>query len=434
MVDFDDLLRLCSHMLETDTRFAAAQRWRFQHLFVDEFQDVNPLQLRLLDAWRGSSYDLCVVGDPHQAIYGWNGADAGFLEDFRRLYPTADVVALGGNYRSTPQILEAAADVLRSAGIEDRTVRAARPDGVAVVWSAPDRPGRGRRHRPCRTRPPRPTASWSAQPCSCARMPRSADHRGVRASGIPYRGAGATPCWSGGGAHRPRPAAASARPLGHLPARHRRLAAEAAGGAGDERPDGERGTDAASDLALLVQLAHDHLRLDPGASALGLSPGWSPRCRPRGRRTARRRHDRPFHAAKGLEWPVVHLTGLEDGLVPIGHARTRPRRARRPAAVRGHDQGRGRAAGHVGGATPLRGKPADAADPWLKRLAESQRERPTEPTGPPPTGASAWPNNAPAREATPPCPPPHRLARLARRERPRRPVEPSALIDDRCSN
>ena len=53
MVDFDDLLRLCSRLLETDAAFAAAQRWRFQHLFVDEFQDVNPLQLGLLDAWRG---------------------------------------------------------------------------------------------------------------------------------------------------------------------------------------------------------------------------------------------------------------------------------------------------------------------------------------------------------------------------------------------
>src|SRR5262245_60767028 len=55
MVDFDDLLALCSHTIETDPAFAALQRWRFQHLFVDEFQDVNPLQLRLLDAWRGRS-------------------------------------------------------------------------------------------------------------------------------------------------------------------------------------------------------------------------------------------------------------------------------------------------------------------------------------------------------------------------------------------
>ena len=54
LVDFDDLLRLCAHGIETDAEFASAQRWQFRHLFVDEFQDVNPLQFRLLEAWRAS--------------------------------------------------------------------------------------------------------------------------------------------------------------------------------------------------------------------------------------------------------------------------------------------------------------------------------------------------------------------------------------------
>ncbi|HVF13453.1 MAG TPA: UvrD-helicase domain-containing protein, partial [Acidimicrobiales bacterium] len=74
LVDFDDLLVLCAHALEHDRTFAAAQRWRFRHLFVDEFQDVNPSQFRLLEGWRGDRSDLCVVGDPNQAIYAWNGA------------------------------------------------------------------------------------------------------------------------------------------------------------------------------------------------------------------------------------------------------------------------------------------------------------------------------------------------------------------------
>ena len=155
--------------------FAAAQRWRFRHLFVDEFQDVNPLQLSLLDAWRGSSTDLCVVGDPHQAIYGWNGADAGFLLEFRRHHPSADVVVLDRNYRSTPQVLAAAADVLRQAGVEDRRVRPARHDGPvvrlerhptdraeAVAVARAVRDGRAPRARPGRRR-----RSWSG------RTPRS---------------------------------------------------------------------------------------------------------------------------------------------------------------------------------------------------------------------------------------------------------------------
>ena len=64
LVDFDDLLALVARALEEDATFAAAQRWRFRHLFVDELQDVNPLQFRLLQAWRGDRYDVTAVDDP----------------------------------------------------------------------------------------------------------------------------------------------------------------------------------------------------------------------------------------------------------------------------------------------------------------------------------------------------------------------------------
>ena len=75
LVDFDDLLAALRPSDRDRRDFAAAQRWRFRHLFVDEFQDVNPLQFRLLERWLGDRRDLCVVGDPNQAIYSWNGAD-----------------------------------------------------------------------------------------------------------------------------------------------------------------------------------------------------------------------------------------------------------------------------------------------------------------------------------------------------------------------
>ena len=87
MVDFDDLLDQCRRALATNKRFAEAQRWRFRHLYVDEFQDVNPLQFQLLDAWLDGRPDLCVVGDPDQAIYGWNGADADHLRRFPVHFP-----------------------------------------------------------------------------------------------------------------------------------------------------------------------------------------------------------------------------------------------------------------------------------------------------------------------------------------------------------
>ena len=112
VVDFDDLLELCAAELEHQPDFAASQRWRFRHLFVDEFQDVNPLQFRLLEAWRGGRPDLCVVGDPNQAIYGWNGADPSLLLRLPSLVGGATVVRLDRSYRSTPQVLTTAAALL----------------------------------------------------------------------------------------------------------------------------------------------------------------------------------------------------------------------------------------------------------------------------------------------------------------------------------
>ena len=76
VIDFDDVLSRCADAIARDEEFAAGQRWRFRHLFVDEFQDATPLQLRLLRAWLGDANELTVVGDPAQAIYGFTGADA----------------------------------------------------------------------------------------------------------------------------------------------------------------------------------------------------------------------------------------------------------------------------------------------------------------------------------------------------------------------
>ncbi|MCL6091629.1 MAG: ATP-dependent DNA helicase UvrD2 [Actinobacteria bacterium] len=127
LVDFDDLLVRYYQALSADPRFAAAQSWRWAHVFVDEFQDVNPLQWRVLMGLLGGNDDLFVVGDPNQAIYGWNGADPDFLASFPRSFPDAEVVRLDDNHRSSPQVLAAATAVLghQSAGF----ARSSRPDG-----------------------------------------------------------------------------------------------------------------------------------------------------------------------------------------------------------------------------------------------------------------------------------------------------------------
>ena len=126
LVDFDDLLVRYAGALEADSRFAAAQRWRWRHVFVDELQDVNPLQYRLLLALLGDNDDLFVVGDPNQAIYGWNGADPAFLANFPERWPAAELVHLDDNHRSSPQVVAAARSVL---GRQATEVRSSRPDG-----------------------------------------------------------------------------------------------------------------------------------------------------------------------------------------------------------------------------------------------------------------------------------------------------------------
>ncbi|MDQ2826085.1 MAG: ATP-dependent helicase, partial [Actinomycetota bacterium] len=135
VVDFDDLLLLCAQALETDPDFAATQRWRFRHLFVDEFQDVNPLQFRLLEAWRGGRDDLCVVGDPRQAVYSWNGADPRYLTAFGRRFEGATVVHLDENHRSSPQVVAVANAVLEGAR-DAHPLRATAADGPLPTVTA----------------------------------------------------------------------------------------------------------------------------------------------------------------------------------------------------------------------------------------------------------------------------------------------------------
>ena len=135
VVDFDDLLERVVHATATDAQFAALAAWRFRHIFVDEAQDLNPLQHAVLEAWRGGRHDLCLVGDPRQAIYGWNGADPSTLTNVEQRYPGVTVLSLTSNYRCSPQIVRAAAAALAAGGGSDDTT-SRRADGPAVTVRA----------------------------------------------------------------------------------------------------------------------------------------------------------------------------------------------------------------------------------------------------------------------------------------------------------
>jgi len=114
-VDFGDLLLLPQQLLDRDPRLR--ERWssRFRHLLVDEFQDTNPAQYRLVKLLAGARRNVCVVGDDDQAIYGWRGADVSNILGFDGDFPGTRVVKLEENYRSTSFILEAAHAVISRA-------------------------------------------------------------------------------------------------------------------------------------------------------------------------------------------------------------------------------------------------------------------------------------------------------------------------------
>jgi DNA helicase-2/ATP-dependent DNA helicase PcrA len=103
--DFEDLLLHATALLETEPDVAAQVRDQYRYFVVDEYQDVNPAQQRLLDAWLGNRADICVVGDPQQTIYSFAGASPSYLTGFAARYPKATVVQLVRDYRSTPQVV-----------------------------------------------------------------------------------------------------------------------------------------------------------------------------------------------------------------------------------------------------------------------------------------------------------------------------------------
>lgn len=116
VIDFEDVLLLTVGVLADRPEIAEAVRAQYRHFVVDEYQDVSPVQQRLLDLWLGDRRELCVVGDASQTIYSFSGASPRFLVGFPRRYPEAPVVRLVRDYRSTPQVVGLANAVLARAG------------------------------------------------------------------------------------------------------------------------------------------------------------------------------------------------------------------------------------------------------------------------------------------------------------------------------
>jgi DNA helicase-2/ATP-dependent DNA helicase PcrA len=112
-IDFEDVLLLTTAMIEEEREVRERVQDQYRFFTVDEYQDISPLQQRLINAWLGSREELCVVGDPAQTIYSFAGATPVFLNSFTQRFPEAEVVRLTTGYRSTPEIIFTANSILR---------------------------------------------------------------------------------------------------------------------------------------------------------------------------------------------------------------------------------------------------------------------------------------------------------------------------------
>ena len=128
-IDFEDMLGMSVLLFQEYPEAAAQIRAKFHAFTVDEYQDVNPVQQALLEAWLGHRSELCVVGDDYQTIYSFTGASPEYLLGFPQRYRDATIVRLEENYRSTPQVLAVANGLSPQLGGFEKLLRPTKPDG-----------------------------------------------------------------------------------------------------------------------------------------------------------------------------------------------------------------------------------------------------------------------------------------------------------------
>ncbi|WP_199442575.1 ATP-dependent DNA helicase UvrD2 [Umezawaea beigongshangensis] len=327
LLDFDDLLLHTAAALEENSEVGEEFRDRYRCFVVDEYQDVTPLQQRVLDAWLGPRDDLTVVGDANQTIYSFAGASPRPLLDFPRRFPEATVVRLERDYRSTPQVVELANEVIRwargrSAGSRLRLI-GQRPDGPRPSFAEFD--------------------DEPAEAAAVAQRARALMDEGVPASeiavlyrvnaqsevfeqalaevGIPYQVRGGERFFARTEVRQAMSAlrAASSSPTGlGLPEAVRKVL----GGVGltDEPPAGGSARERWESLLALVELAEELVATVEGADLARFVVELDVRAEAQHPPTVEGVTLASLHAAKGLEWDAVFLVGLTEGTVPIQHA------------------------------------------------------------------------------------------------------------------
>jgi DNA helicase-2/ATP-dependent DNA helicase PcrA len=338
LIDFEDVLLITVGILQEDPKVAAEVREQYRHFVVDEYQDVSPLQQRLLELWLGGREELCVVGDASQTIYSFTGATSAHLLEFGQRFPNATVVKLVRDYRSTPEVVDLANRLLaarRSGGpAADRLwaqplqLTAQQPQGPApeFVECSDDEAEAATVARRIGE-----LIAAGTQPKDVAVLFRTngqseAFEQALAAAGIGYQLRGGERFFN---RREVRDAVAllrtSARsqPTG-LPLGQTVRDVLSSLGYADEAPSGSGATrERWESLSALVALA------DELSAARGEEFGIPEFVLELQERSAAQHAPSvqgvtlaSLHAAKGLEWDAVFLVGLSEGLVPISFADT----------------------------------------------------------------------------------------------------------------
>jgi DNA helicase-2/ATP-dependent DNA helicase PcrA len=308
IVDLDDLLDLVIETMN-DPAYAAAIRWRLRHFYVDEAQDLNPLQYDVLTTLLGDRTDLTLVGDPSQAIYGFNGSDPRFLRDVERYFPGVEIVRLDTNHRCTPEIVNTGLRVLAVDPQPTPTLVSARASGVAPVsytFADDTLEAAGVAQIVADVKPT--FGRWrdvAVLARTNAQLP--AIHEALTAVGVPAVLSGAAAS---------DPVQMAVRSAGEQPNRHR-----LAMWSHDAREASTDLDERAIVARRRVADAVDEFLADGGHDGLGFV-AWVRTNRP----FQNDRNDDAvelltFHAAKGREWYGVVVVGCEVGLVPHSSAR-----------------------------------------------------------------------------------------------------------------
>ncbi|MFD8021032.1 ATP-dependent DNA helicase UvrD2 [Streptomyces lavendulae] len=338
MIDFEDVLLLTVGVLQDRHDIAEQIRAQYQHFVVDEYQDVSPLQQRLLELWLGDRDSLCVVGDASQTIYSFTGATPDHLLDFRTRYPQATVVKLVRDYRSTPQVVHLANGLLgqargRAADHRLELVSQREPGPDPVYAEYPDEPAEAEGVAG-RVRDLIAAGVPAGEIAVLYRINAQSEvyEQALADAGVPYQLRGAERFFERAEVQKAVLALrGSARSGGsddpllqdvvELGSQVRAVLSST--GWTTEPPAGSGAVrDQWESLAALVRLAEDFARSRPGVTLADLVVELDERRAAQHAPTVQGVTLASLHAAKGLEWDAVFLVGLTDGMMPITYAKT----------------------------------------------------------------------------------------------------------------